>query len=377
MRATLEQIKKIVADYVDAAKQAGTWVASKDNLVGLMDKIAKTVTIDGDFQDKLQVLDGEELSLGKTVEEYYQDLCAIYDYSGDPATTDLAEAAMKPYYPTYEDCTYSYTLGRKVIPTTLKYDEYERACNSSDELVRVTNLVLKRLYDTFNMFKFNSKKQLVANCIDKVFDEIDVATATPFNAGAAIVKGTRYSVGADVYKCTKNATADSLANHIQNGALIKYDLVAKVPTKYDYPEAGEVFVETVKLAAEDASFASEGHCINGGATIGATDGLLLICKKGIQPMIQTETLAGAFNPENLAMPAEIVVVDNLPCKDQDVVGVIIDRRGLRLHPTYFSVKENLNGFGDYMNYFLHTENTAFISKNTFVRVLKQDASVNP
>lgn len=64
---TLAQIRTAVANYVAASKQAGTWVASTNNLASLIDKIAKTITIDGLFADKLPQLDGEELPLGKTI----------------------------------------------------------------------------------------------------------------------------------------------------------------------------------------------------------------------------------------------------------------------------------------------------------------------
>lgn len=64
---TLQQIKTAVANYVAASKQAGTWSETSNNLAGLIDKIAKTITIDGLFADKLPQLDGEELPLGKTI----------------------------------------------------------------------------------------------------------------------------------------------------------------------------------------------------------------------------------------------------------------------------------------------------------------------
>lgn len=64
---TLEQIRATVKNYVAASKQAGTWTETSNNLAGLIDKIAKTVTIDGLFADKLPQLDGEELPLGKTI----------------------------------------------------------------------------------------------------------------------------------------------------------------------------------------------------------------------------------------------------------------------------------------------------------------------
>ena len=68
-KMSLAGLNSFVATYVDKAKQAGTWGGSTDNILGLMDKIGKQITIDGKFEDKLPELDGEDLPYGKTIEE--------------------------------------------------------------------------------------------------------------------------------------------------------------------------------------------------------------------------------------------------------------------------------------------------------------------
>ena len=309
---TLAQIKTAVASYVAASKQAGTWSASTDNLASLIDKIAKTITIDGLFADKLPQLDGEELPLGKTVEEYFQDLAIVDDY-------DDQEDPNAPHYPSYQDNSYNYTLGRKVVKTTLKYNEYERAFNSEAEFNTIVNMVIKRLYDTYAVFKYTVKKQMLANIIAK-------------------------------------ARAASVAN-----------LVEVLPLPVD-ATTGEAFIESVKASVEEAQFVSEGHSLNQGATIGAAEGMLLIVKKGVKPALEVQVQAGAFQLDKLAVPAEIVVVDDFGNDATGAYAILMDRRMARLHPTYTAVREQLNGAGDFMNYFLHTENTAFISKNTYVKI---------
>lgn len=315
---TLNEIKDIIAGYVEAAQTgvAGEFVPSYDNLAGLLDKIAKTITIDGQFADKLEVFNGEELDLGRTIEEWYQDLCVVAEYDENGTN------ALAPSYPTYQENAYSYTLGRKVIQTTLKYNDYERAFNSPAEYEAIVNMVLKRLYDTYAVFKYNSKKQLLANTIAKAESSAGVAN---------IVK--------------------TLA----------------APTNTD---TGEAFIEQVKADIEAASFVSEGNSLNASATLGASEGLVLVVKKGTMPALDVNTMAGAFHLDKLAIPAEIVVVDDFGDADDKYYAVLVDKRAIRLHPSYMAVREQMNGKGDFMNFFLHTENTGFISRNTFLRVYK-------
>lgn len=375
MRVTLKEMEAIVAEYVRAELQAGTFTPSKDNLAGLTDKIAKTLTIDGIYTDKLPELDGEELPYGKTIEEWFQDLVAVEVYN-DYKTDDVNSAydALKPYYPSYEDCAYSYTLGRKVIPTTIKYDEYERAVTNGEDLARITNMILKRLYDTYGLFKYDCKKQILANAVKKC-DEVMSATGATAVANAtatfAVVKGTRYTLtttGEVAIGVKADAVAKTWAANVAAGNIIVYNLVETLAKPVD-TQTGEAFVESVKKKVEDGEFISEGNALNG-ATIGAAEGLYLFIKKGLRPILDVQVEAGAFNPEKLAIPAKIVVVDDIPTEDGKTYAILADTRAMRLHPTYMAIREQLNGRGDYMNYFLHTENTAFISKNCFLHVWK-------
>lgn len=375
MRVTLKEMEAIVAEYVKAELQAGTFTASKDNLAGLTDKIAKTLTIDGIYTDKLPELDGEELPYGKTIEEWFQDLVAVEVYN-DYKTDDVNSAydALKPYYPSYEDCAYSYTLGRKVIPTTIKYDEYERAVTNGEDLARITNMILKRLYDTYGLFKYDCKKQILANAVKKCDEVMSTTGATEVaNATAtfAVTKGTRYSLtatGEVAIGVKADAVAKTWAANVAAGNIIVYNLVETLAKPID-TQTGEAFVESVKKKVEDGEFISEGNALNG-ATIGAAEGLYLFIKKGLRPILDVQVEAGAFNPEKLAIPAKIVVVDDIPTEDGKTYAILADTRAMRLHPTYMAIREQLNGRGDYMNYFLHTENTAFISKNCFLHVWK-------
>ena len=311
-KMTMSELEQFTKTYVAAAKQAGTWTASTDNLLKLQDKIGKQITLDGTFQDKLPELSGDELPLGKTIEEWFIDLTLPSAFDATGADND------KPAYPSVEDVAYCYTLGRKKIKTTVPYDNVERAALSADDAASMTGKIMERLQNSESLYEYNLKKQLLANMADKA---------------------------------AANATVVALPNTTENA---------------------EKAIIAIKSAVEDASFAHEGDSLTAGALIGASPELVLYVKKGFMPQVEVNAFAGAFNKADLAIPASIKVVDDIPSTDTKVWGVLVDPRGIKLHPGYKAMRSHENADGDFINYVLHTEFTGFISKYTFVRVFKTE-----
>ena len=317
-KMTIADLKSKVATYVAAAKQAGAWTSSTDNKFKLIDKIGKIVRLDGSFIDKLPEFDGDELPLGKTVEEYFVDLIAPSDYDETGADNEA------PAYPSVENAAYSYTLGRKKFKTTVKYDDLERACNAEADFANRTTKILARLGDSENMWNFAVKKQALGNIFTKA-KELKTSNSTLYNS-----------------------------------------LVQSVALPVD-TATGEAALKQIKMDVEAAGFASEGHSLNG-QLIGAAPSLILVVKKGVNPSLDVDTFAGAFHDERLAVPAKIVVVDDFGSIDDKVWGMLIDPRGVKLHTDYRAVRNHENADGDFRNYVLHVEKTQFLSKNTFVKI---------
>ena len=311
-KMTMSELEQFTKTYVAAAKQAGTWTASTDNLLKLQDKIGKQITLDGTFQDKLPELSGDELPLGKTIEEWFVDLTLPSAFDATGADND------KPAYPSVEDVAYCYTLGRKKIKTTVPYDNVERAALSAEGAANMTGKIMERIQNSESLYEYNLKKQLLGNMADK---------AVAANASAVVA----------LPSTTENA---------------------------------EKAIIAIKKAVEDASFAHEGDSLTAGALIGASPELVLYVKKGFMPEVEVNAFAGAFNKADLAIPASIKVVDDIPSTDTKVWGVLVDPRGIKLHPGYKAMRSHENADGDFINYVLHTEFTGFISKYTFVRVFK-------
>lgn len=316
-KMTISALQTAMKSYVAAAKQAGAWSASNANFVGLLDKIGKQVTIDGSFNDKLPELDGDELPLGKTIEEWFIDLTLPTVYS-DIATEGAKDE--EPSLPTVEDVAYCYTLGRQKVKTTLPYDNFERGMISAEGAANMAAKILERLQNSYDLTKFAIKKQLLGNAIDKAV-----------TAGAV----------------------QTLA----------------VPTD---TATGEAAVKQLKSDIEAAQFAHMGNCLAGSSClIGASPELVLYVKKGVMPSLEVDTFAGAFNREDLAVPARIKVVDDFGTPtNSSVWAILVDPRGIKLHNGYNAIRSRENADGDFINYVRHFEFTGFISKYAYIKVYK-------
>ena len=313
-KMTINGLVALAKSYVAAAKQAGTWNATTDNLYTAVDKIGKMIMLDGQFIDKLPELDGDELPLGKTIEEYFIDLTLPEAY------TDINTEGAKnevPALPSVEQCAYNYTLGREKIKTTVPYDNVERAALNENDAANMIAKILERLGNSYEMFKFQAKKQLLGNAADK-------------------------------------AVAANLVSTIA------------VPTD---TTTGEAFIKAIKEEVEAASFAHEGGL--NGALIGATPELVLYIKKGVMPSIEVDTMAGAFNEARLAIPARVKVVDDFgTMTNTNVFALLVDPRGIKLHRGYHAIRTATNADGDFVNYVDHSEHTGFISKNVYIKAFK-------
>ena len=319
-KMTISGLQSAMASYVAAAKQAGSWSATTGNFVGLLDKVGKQITIDGGFYDKLPELDGDELPLGKTIEEWFIDLTLPVTYTD--AATDGAQDVV-PALPTVESVAYCYSLGRQKVKTTVPYDNFERAMISAQDSANLGAKILERLNNSYELTKYAIKKQLIGNAIDKA------------------------------------VTVGSYA-----------DIAAPTDTS-----SGEALIKQLKKDIEAAEFAHMGNCLAGAdCLIGGSPELVLYVKKGIMPELEVDTFAGAFNREDLAVPCKIKVVDDFgTIANSSAYAVLVDPRGIKTHPGYNALRSKENADGDFINFVRHFEITGFISKYTFIKVYKQAA----
>ena len=382
------ELKAYIGNLITIAKLSSPdFTATRNNTVGLLDKVGKIVTLDTDYQvDKLNMFDGEYLSFGKTIEEWSADLIMVQDYDSD------GSGALAPHRSTYRPVFYSYTLGRKKIAQTIDYDDLERAVHFAEQYAELIAIKYKRIADSMAVYRYGVKREMIAKLYAITQDSKlglgsnadngtwTAAASTGWNSAInekadagmyVLVVNITSSPLNGTYIAVKDiaqASTKTLSELIANGSLIKLDLVQAIAKPVD-DTTGEAFIKQLKKDVEIARDLSEGHSLNGNS-LGATEGLVLIVKQGVMPSLEVDTWAGAFQEKMLALPTEVVVVKDFGSENDDVYALLIDRRGMRLHNTYNATRENLNGDGDFLNVFRHTEDTAYISRNVFVKFYK-------
>ena len=373
-KLSLAELKAAAASYCDSSKIAvNSFSVTRDNIVGLLDKIGKIVQLDTTFFDKLPELDGEVLETGKTVEEYYQDLILPVDYNQDADGSRV----MKFYSPTYRPVAYSYSLGKKIIPTSIPNNNIERAVNNLGQFVDIVATQEKRLSDSKAAWKYEVKREMLGKLCDKVAAAYSGATAYTQNS-TVCAEGTYYKwTDSDsvnhfaVCVVGQAAAVNKSGNELEAaGVLIELQMMEEVPVPED-STTGENFIKALKNAVEKAQDISEGYSLNGN-TIGAEQGLALYVKQGVMPSLEVDTMAGAFHLEKLSTGVEAKVIKDFGATTTKAYAILMDRRGAKLHIDYEAVREAFNGFGDFLSLFSHIESTAFISRNCFVKIFVDD-----
>ena len=367
-KLSIAELHAFLASYIDATKIAqSTFTPTYESTAGLLDKIAKTFIIDGIFEDKLPELDGDFLGLAKNLEEYYANLIMPTDDDRQGAN------ALAPAPLTYMPASYSYSLGRKKFKDTRYNDDLESTFTNETSYLEALDMITKRLWDSYGLFKFDAKKELLA-CYG-------AQAITAMTTGDVFAANTAYAVG-KILKDASTATAHGIvvkavpssggpadwATAVSQGYIIIEDLVSDIAVPTD-TETGEAFIKEVKKYVRKSKFVTEGNSLNGN-TLGATEGLLLVVNTSIIPSLEVDTWAGAFHKEDAMFDVETKEIDDFGSDTNGIYAMLIDRRGCKLHNSYQAVRTQLNADGDFQNYVLHTDNTAAYSRNTFLHIFK-------
>ena len=307
--ANISNIKTFVAGVLQDAKiaqSAETFTAVINDTTGLVEKCMDQICLNQLFTDKLPELDGDEKEFGAYVEEYGMGLLV------PKAATSLVDGQSYgvPYYaPAVQGTFHSWKLPEYIVAGSTSYNKYKSSMKSPEAYASFVSSVLKQMIDSYNQARYEEKKELLSWAANNV------------------------------------ATKTVIAKPV--------DTVS-----------GETFIKKVKDIAEEASFARDITVGEKTITLGAAEGLTLYLNKGIMSSLEVDTLAGAFNKEDLAMPVKIKVVDfgANGMGTNKAYGLIVDNRAIKLFPNRNTVGEDVNAYHDFVTVSRHVIDTPFVSK---------------
>lgn len=307
--ANISNIKTFVAGVLQDAKiaqSAENFTAVINDTTGLVEKCMDQICLNQLFTDKLPELDGDEKEFGAYVEEYGMGLLV------PKAATTLVDGQSYgvPYYaPAVQGTFHSWKLPEYIVAGSTSYNKYKSSMKSPEAYASFVSNVLKQMIDSYNQARYEEKKELLG--------------------------------------------------WAANNVAVKQVLAKPVDTV-----SGEAFIKAVKNIAEDASFARDITVGEKTITLGAAEGLTLYLNKGIMSSLEVDTLAGAFNKEDLAMPVTIKVVDfgATGMGTNQAYGLIVDNRAIKLFPNRNTVGEDVNAYHDFVTVSRHVIDTPFVSK---------------
>lgn len=310
-KLTISNLKTLARAYIDTDKvliESGDFVLDRNYLSNLIVKIGKQLLLDSDFTDNLPELDAADLPYGTTIEEYWRGLKLPTNFDGD-GTNNMAPDRLA-----FEAAVYSKELGRKTFSETIDDYKYNNAMLGAEELSTLVATLIKRLYDSKEMFTFAIKRQLIGEAIERATNTQKIQIAKPVDA-----------------------------------------------------TTGEAFAKKVKeLHTQLTKFTTETYN-NGGVIAKSPEVVLYVKGADITPSLDVDVLAGAFNVDRALVPVQIKELQDfgtLGAGFEDVYAVLFDPRGIKLHPHNISSAYDHNGKGEFTNQYLHATYTAFISNYT-------------
>ena len=316
MALTLETLKTAAATYVDAAKQLqANFVKETDEFTKCVCKIGKMATLYLPIADKLPELSGDNLPYGETIEEFMVNdfLPSPYTYTDQAGRTNAKRA-------TFDQAVYSYPLAQQKFELGVSRTQFQRVALGERSFTDLVSYTLSTLDSSTNAWNYASKRQLIGN----------MATEA----------------------AKKPALVDSIAKPINT-------------------ETGEAFIKRVKELVEIAKDMND-HNLAGHAC-GSAPSLKLYVKQGVMPSLETDVMAGCFQMDKLAVPAEIKTVLDFGNADASIYAILVDERAIKLHDDINKVTTDYTAGDDQDNFYRLLKQTGFISKYAFVHVFKQPA----
>ena len=315
---TITALETAAKNYVDATKQLqGTFTPTVDDFTKTVCKIGEMKTLYLPHVDKLPEMNGDNLPFGETIEEFM-----VNDFL--PETFTYVDGAPKKNAKraTFAEAVYSYALPEQLWELGVPRSQFQRVSLGQRSFTDLVSSTLMTLDSSANAWNYAAKRRLLGNA-----------------AKAAVTAG-----------------------------------LVSTKAKPDNTADGEQFIKEVKKCVEIASDMNDSNLAK--HTAAAAPSLTLYIKQGVIPSLEVDTMAGAFNKAELAIPAKVKTVldfGEISGEDAGVYAILVDDRAIKLHDDILMVTSDYDGRMNQDNFYRHQKQTGFISKYGYIHVFKQPA----
>jgi len=294
----LDDIRAIIESEV--VSSTSTFTPTYEFFTGLLDKIGEMYMIEANEDDRLEMLDGEMLPYGTTVEEYFIEMLAVVDF--DPASTPFAKdraSILKQYH---------YRNLAKKIELPVSTSQMKRAMLGGKDLSGLLARLLGRITDSKNIYKYMQKKQEIGTRLARI--------------------ETEYVPPSEGVPASGNP---NFANMVQELAIPTDETSAKA-----YVKAIKKMVEKI---TKTTSKYNEAQVIKSSKA----SNLIIFVKEGILPEVGVEALASAFNKGELDIGIQQLDLEDFGEYDGTVHTIIMDKKAIRYLPTLNETLTDVNG----------------------------------
>ena len=315
---TITALETAAKNYVDATKQLqGTFTPTVDDFTKTVCKIGEMKTLYLPHIDKLPEMNGDNLPFGETIEEFM-----VNDFL--PETFTYVDGAPKKNAKraTFDEAVYSYALPEQLWELGVPRSQFQLVSLGQRSFTDLVSSTLMTLDSSANAWNYAAKRRLLGNA-----------------AKAAVTAG-----------------------------------LVSTKAKPDNTADGEQFIKEVKKCVEIASDMNDSNLAK--HTAAAAPSLTLYIKQGVIPSLEVDTMAGAFNKAELAIPAKVKTVldfGEIEGEDAGVYAILVDDRAIKLHDDILMVTSDYDGRMNQDNFYRHQKQTGFISKYGYIHVFKQPA----
>lgn len=385
---TYDKAAALAVDVVNSSATFNlTWNGGIDKTTNAVERLSKIVGHPITIVDEFPELKGEYIPAGIAIEEVHADL------NPPLPVEDKDDNAGKPREQSWRPAFFSYDIAKKYFKYTIKQDQFKNVSSNSHEIGLFMNLMLSTTANSISLYLNSLYRQLLGNAIgyvlegqnnnNPVFDPTGKYSPVTSNKKLTYVKkdsnNTVFGIVMHEYDGTGENKVASWDEAVKKGIINELHLITSInrpgygSDAISKKEVCENFVVEYTKIFEKLKTAKEGYTLSGvncGNNIGEP---ILYLKDECIPYLSAYVYG---NRDNEFRPnLRIKSIADFGNADSSVYGILIDTRGIKLHPTHFHADYDKYAEKEFINFVSFYRFRPFISAFSFIHIFK-DPTVN-